>query len=392
MTPEDRLRDALRVEADTVEPRHKAWEPIAAGLRGRARRRRFQQGLAAAAAVVLVAAGAAVAMSGGTDEGNVRVVPPAQVPTSTSPETAEAVPETSTTLATTTTGPPSAGVPPYVVAARQNGEIVVLSSSDGAVVRVLVPAPTPTGELLADVDLSRDGETVFFSRHDGGTGCATIYRVPARGGEPTPVGRGSMPTLSPDGRLLAYVGDEPRFGTDPADCWLQRLVVRDLETEAERFMSAFTATDTPPDILIGPDWAPDSRHVTVQRGWENALDVLVVDAATSDSMREPVRVPSGDRFFSHPLYRGTTGALVVRADQKTDTIENETPDPLVVVEPRTGRIVATLENNLEGNALGFDASGRHLLYTSYRERVPALMRWTNGRSVKIAEGFVSADW
>jgi len=63
------------------------------------------------------------------------------------------------------------------------------------------------------VELSPDGESVYFS-----TCCepavGTTYRIPTAGGEPTLVGQGAYPEVSPDGRYVATSGCQSLYVID----------------------------------------------------------------------------------------------------------------------------------------------------------------------------------
>ena len=111
MTVEDRLREALRTEAEQVEPDPQAWAKVQSRVRRRRATRAVTGSLLGAAALVAVVVGIA-SLLGDDDSQRVQVVPPAAVgPTST---TATTVPVTTVTTTdapatTTTTVPPVEG-------------------------------------------------------------------------------------------------------------------------------------------------------------------------------------------------------------------------------------------------------------------------------------------
>jgi hypothetical protein len=192
--------------------------------------------------------------------------------------------------------------------------------------------------------------------------------------------------VSPDGKKLAYVADDPRS----EECYSERLVVRDLASGTERSFSTYTSAK-PPDALSHLSWAPDSRHLAAGQGWENSVRVIVLDTASEGSMQEPTTVPDGDGVYFSPVYLGDS--LVVRWSD--DDLFDPTPDQIVSVEPSTGRVLSTLVPDVFGTPVAADSTGRHLLYSRAHPGtgVESLWRWSGGRSVQIADvGYVFADW
>jgi dipeptidyl aminopeptidase/acylaminoacyl peptidase len=138
-----------------------------------------------------------------------------------------------------------------------------------------------------EIAVSADGRTVYFALREGGPKEPTstdldIYAAPADGSaEPTNLtadndGTDNLPTLSPDGRYLAYVSmARPGYESDR-----NVLKVRDLATGAVRALTAGW------DRSIGSiAWAPDGRSIVVdaQDVMENPL--FRVDIATGKVTR-----------------------------------------------------------------------------------------------------------
>ena len=381
MTSEQRLRDALRHEAETLVPPDTSWDAVAAVIAARRRARRLRSALIAGSAAAAVAVIALAVTSGTGSHDRLRVVPPASSPTT-------AAPVETTTPQPTTTVARQDGVPEHIVASRGNGEVVLLRSNDGAVVRVLLP-PGPDGA-PRDVTLTPDG-TAAYTESSFGPGCGTIHRVSTGGGPAEEIARGMSPTVSPDGKQLAYITHEPAAGAEDQGCRHMRLVVRDLVTGRERFATIYDPSvgdSMIQDVLLGTTWSPDSRHVAVKSGWENWASILIFDVATQESMRSHTQVPpEGGRTYWNPLYRGTIGDLVVYAEPPGSTLPEPIRGRYAVVDPRTGRIKSSYGENVR--PVAFDASGEHMLSI---DRGDVLTRWTGGRSVALGEGFVDADW
>ena len=138
-----------------------------------------------------------------------------------------------------------------------------------------------------EIAVSADGRTVYFALREGGPKEPTstdldIYAAPADGSaQPSNLtadndGTDNLPTLSPDGRFLAYVS-MARAGYE-AD--RQVLKVRDLVTGQTRALTANW------DRSVGSiAWAPDGRSIVVdaQDVMENPL--FRVDLATGKVTR-----------------------------------------------------------------------------------------------------------
>ena len=87
-------------------------------------------------------------------------------------------------------------------------DIFYYDRQDGSVHRIASPGNTD----CAEPSLSGDGSLLAFSASDG-TGGQNLYLV-ARDGEPRFIAKGSSPTLSLDGRFLAYVARTPGLPSD----------------------------------------------------------------------------------------------------------------------------------------------------------------------------------
>lgn len=193
------LRQALRAEADGVEATPEMLERTRRATDGRTSRR-IAPWLLAAAAVAIAVTVAAVTLA--QDEETLHVV---DDPDRT----------TTTIVSTSTTAAESNPVRPDLVAlVRDDGMLMTVNLATGEEVELHTvgdpnnPAPgTEEGGpyYIDGVDLSPDGETIYFS-----TCCEPVsgntYRIPVTGGEPELFAVGAAPRVSPDGQWLATGG------------------------------------------------------------------------------------------------------------------------------------------------------------------------------------------
>lgn len=138
-----------------------------------------------------------------------------------------------------------------IVAWTQKGKLVVLDVRTGHEVRQLTSVPVNVGTGPSGVLLTPDRTKAIVWWSTAEPGCFDelgMIRVDGRRSM-EPLGQGTAPTLSPDGRRLAW-----REITDP-DCVPQALVIRELATGAERRINVSSQAGYSPR---GP-WWKDSR-------------------------------------------------------------------------------------------------------------------------------------
>ena len=98
---------------------------------------------------------------------------------------------------------------PAEVVVWEHFRLDVLSSLDGHLIRTLA---TDVGEFRGSPSLSvAPGGKVYFDNHAfvGSSPVDRIYSVPVSGGAPSYIADGRTPAVSPDGRFLAYVTNDP---------------------------------------------------------------------------------------------------------------------------------------------------------------------------------------
>ena len=118
---------------------------------------------------------------------------------------------------------------------------------------------------------SPDGNYFYFVRSDpGNEDLQFLYRAPLLGGAPEKLAEDvdSNVTLSPDGRMAAFIRDDnPKAGE-------HQLIVKDLQSEAERPLVSGPQMDR----LLYPAWSPDGKvivcFVAQPKGALTGLDAI----------------------------------------------------------------------------------------------------------------------
>ncbi|MEX1143850.1 MAG: hypothetical protein WEE69_00885 [Acidimicrobiia bacterium] len=286
---------------------------------------------------------------------------------------------------TTTTAPLTVTAPASLVVARTDRRLEVINA-DGSVVRVIGTASLDYHRL----ELAPDGRTLYYEQ--GGTDrCGTsgeIGRV--RIDEETlafeHLAMGSFMSLNSDGTKLAY-----RSGV----CGPGPLMVRDLETDAERSFTLAQPNDGGPGAeLVGAvGWDADNRHVMVRVNREPTTEFWYVDTATTGELSGPTFRALGEQGAEQgptnfaPL--GTTGrwAAVYEAVGGSSLVEydlagNSIVRPLAELPTRGVTIV------------GSDPTGQQVLLLVPSESGFELWRRSAGDAVAtlVAAGVVAADW
>jgi hypothetical protein len=285
---------------------------------------------------------------------------------------------------------PVAGWPSTFVGLRR-GEIVLVDAASGDTIRILVDNATlggPSEEIgTADLEVSPDGTTVYFVPF--GTP-ERIMSVPATGGEPALVAEGRKPTISPDGRFLAFVACEGVM----AACG-NAILVRDLAS------GDTTAWDVGfSDMWAGQlAWLPDSRRIAFSMFYPGdsnpTLHVLDTVADVDIELKDLERIGPEDVGAGWTVvgYHAPTDGIVVRHYCCSTYATDEVEESSVISVAQNGRVIATLLPTPEWLDVELDASGRHFLLlepggTVYR------MDDAGAEPEPIAEagGFEDVDW
>lgn len=255
--------------------------------------------------------------------------------------------------------------------------LALRSAASGAMVRKL----GSFGEQFTDngLALSPDGREVYFTlippSHRSSN--LLIERLDVPSGRRSLVADGWEPSLSPNGRLLAFISDHARS---------ESVVVEDLVTRRTHAIDV-DAFVGPGHVLaeMPPAWFSDSRTI--------ALLVTLPATLTSSSARGAAQPSHAIRMVvvqvprDHPL--AADRVLVPGLSSDPEVLgDGGAPGTLVAASlARTGAVLDALRFSpgravvcrlltvRGGLALGFDGSGRRLLYVLGSSR-PALWRGT----------------
>lgn len=277
---------------------------------------------------------------------------------------------------------------PRPIVASRLSRIVLLDASDGDELCTLASLAARIESVL-DVEVTPDGRTVYFST--GGLGhCGSIYSIEIEGGPIRGVARGGYsPSVSPDGRKLAYdasyaCGDRRH-----------RVVVRDIATGAEREWIG-----TREGGYGNPKWAPDPRFLIVARAGADSQQYFLLDTREIGPLdgedwppHEDLGTVSGVDLSSLGAFLGSAtlrpGTKTVAFGVAYSDPAGTEPYPIIEYDPDE-RTFRTLFSG-PGSPLDFDPTGLSLLYRRL-DTTGRLYRYTHGRSVHLGQGFQDASW
>ncbi len=317
MTPEDRLRRALRSSAPPATTDPATWNRVTKRSRALRAQRRLLGSTVALVAVVALTLGV-LAATGSFDSGASRSIVATPSPTGT---TAQG----------------------DVVAALDHS-IVVLSSTDGRVVRTLVDGLDHVGT----VAVSPDGSTVYYSHSvrtclDGRVlGAGEIARVPISGGTPESLlGGATDPLISPDGRWMAYsLGD----CTTPGGV---HVGVLDLSTRAHYWPLDGTA-DT--EHAVPHSWAADSQSLLYLGGQGDVFRLDGIPTPTGS----PTNLTPGIDPVTAATFTHDGKVLIARQQANTYMVQHFDPEP-------RGIDIRFIAEGQSPTAMTFDTGDRLLL-------------------------------
>ncbi len=208
------------------------------------------------------------------------------------------------------------------------------------------PTPvTPMVKGLRAPVFSPDGQTIAFYSTTGGH--QDIWLVPASGGEPKQLTRGSMseddgrfgPSWSPDGRTIAFVSNKTDYWAD--DVW----AVDVASGQARQVSRNIT--------VIGPTlvWSPNGDRIAAfgtskkDYWYLDIADIFLIDAKTGAESK--VKMPLHVTAYQHRSYWSADG-------RQFYFVYHERGEHHIWSVPASGG-VATRVSNIGGVFSGFDA-------------------------------------
>jgi Tol biopolymer transport system component len=304
----------------------------------------------------------------------------------------DAVTPTSTTTTpapstTTTAEPPPA--PTSLVGGREAEDTTVLVDLAAGTVEPIGPGgadirPEYAGPVNGTVYVARSLHPV------------QIDAIPLDGGAATTVAEnGSSPTVTSDGRLLAYThGGAPTNETV--------IFIRDLATGAVRELRGAD----PEADLVGATRlsfsADGSRLAFVWSrsvGEQHSTEIRVLDVERATSLDDAVAFGPDDPelAWTHPTFRGRFDTLAVVERSRS---EADLTSTVLSVDPATGDVLAALFTvDFPVPSLDADASGFHLLFTVEEELggpttefENVVYRWSGGEPELVARNLYGAVW
>lgn len=274
---------------------------------------------------------------------------------------------------------PAAGssVPELVVGITKQG-LVLARSSNGSIIRTIVPAKD-MGRAAGALALRPDGLIYYTTKSEDD--CYEIRSVRSDGSGHRKAFDGFGMAVSPDGLKLAW---SRQAGCGAAD---DRFFVMSLETGERRSWPDTTEVGSFGRV----EWDYDSRRLFVSDCGADSCKPHRFDTNT-DAKRPgfdpvlPAEFDGRSIGFRHFLRRDTT---IIFTPQDGDPAPGYRY-PMLEADPRTGRLVSTLfADGRIYEPMAFDRSGGHLLI---RRNNGPLYRWTAGKLHRIGNGFTSAVW
>jgi hypothetical protein len=250
--------------------------------------------------------------------------------------------------------PPPPGQP------HHDTQIVEVETATGRVLRTVVDVgpsrePRADGEeefdtIIGALDLAPDGRTLWYSA--GASPFRTaVFQVALPEGTPEEIATGRDPSVSADGRRLAWID-----GTT--------IRIRDLDDGTEQTLpEAFD--------LEGYDttWSTDATKLAFLTGGVDSFGATTVDIATGRPIiPQPAEETPGVQYTPYaPRYRPSDGLLVVACcgeipDPPPDLVPP--PSAFVLHDPATGAERERINLSIDPRAHDYDASGAHHLVST----------------------------
>ncbi|HUS61792.1 MAG TPA: hypothetical protein VMY34_06315 [Acidimicrobiales bacterium] len=276
---------------------------------------------------------------------------------------------------------PSA-LPEELVAIRDTVFLEVRTVKGNTLVRTLLdvgPKDNPQAQLV-DLTMPDDRSAAYFVQIDSDD-VASIKRIGLDGGEPATVAPGTNPTVSHDGRMLAYLA---------ADA--SAIVVLDLGRGTERRWDPTPTADLPNRTTVfdyAMSWSPDDRQLAF--ALIDPSEVFILDTSDTGTDLSAARrlgppVDGPDAAWVQPVFQ-PGGRLAVL---QSCCVEGR-DQPLLIVDPDTGKVMRTeRQTDHEVDRFDYSPAGNHLIYVT---PIGEAYRATgSGPQILVGKDFTSVAW
>jgi hypothetical protein len=275
--------------------------------------------------------------------------------------------------------------PVEAIAVTDEGRVVIIETKSGREVRELVDLSDEVREFdfpIESVALAPDGRHAYYTHVVGRR--KVICRISLISREVEAIVDGAAPSISPDGRLLAYA-----VRTEPADMY-NGIAVLNLASGSRRVWKL------PPDeedffqvfgSINKTSWAPGSRRIAYTLYYEGP-ETRLLDINSARSLRDAVLLhSSGAGFFDSPSY--LPDGLLALVQSCCFPEMNRQPGRLVLLNTSTGGVGGT-GGPPEVRSVDADSTGAYFLLVTKSDELV----WIGPDRTphRIGSGFVAAQW
>lgn len=178
-------------------------------------------------------------------------------------------------------------------------------------IQIVPPAETEQTGL----SFSPDGNYVYYSRTEKGSGVSILYAVPKLGGTPKKLlsGVDSSVTFSPDGKRFAFLRDP--------DTPTAALIVANVDGTNEEKLASPGAPDV---FYAAPAWSPDGTLIACPdyHTEGNSFYAMVIGVSIADGTIRPLSTKRWADVMGKMAWEPDGGALILAAREKRETFND----------------------------------------------------------------------